>query len=45
MCLHPFDRVEGSRPEMGQKYVTTVYRPNKYSTECLFVFYYFLKNK
>ena len=34
MCWHPFDRVEGSRLEMGQNYVTTVYRPNRYSTEC-----------
>ena len=29
LYLHPFDRVEGRRPETGQSDVSTVYRPSK----------------
>ena len=29
LYLHPFDRVEGRRPETGQSDVCTVYRPSR----------------
>ena len=29
LYLHPFDHVEGCRPETGQSDISTVYRPSK----------------
>ena len=29
LYLHPFDRVEGRRPETGQSDVSAVYRPSR----------------
>ena len=45
LYLHPFDRVEGRRPETGQSDVSTVYFPVENQPSVLFVFYYCPFNK
>ena len=45
LYLHPFDRVEGRRPETGQSDVSTVYFPVDNQPSVLFASYYCPFNK